>query len=135
MRFRNIWLREIPSRFANTTHSVLAGKEADVMAVRRATAAKLFAKLDQSRITADGVNDALEVISYYREEAYVAALRKMYKAYLDKVAKMTPDQLKAEKGAYLSLRRASDQAVKCGVCPKDCPLNKALADFCKKQKW
>ena len=75
VRFRNIWIREIPSRYANTTHGGPAAKEADVMALRQKTAAKLFEAVnpgDANKVAA--LQRALEVISYDKAEPYMKAV-------------------------------------------------------------
>ena len=59
--FRNIWIREIPSRWDNTTHSEMSAKEEDVRALREQTAAKLFAKIDVKVPDAKNVNGILEL--------------------------------------------------------------------------
>ncbi len=135
VRFRNIWYRPLPSRWDNTTHSELAGKEEDVMALRRETAAKLFAKLDANRTDAGGVNDALEVVSYSREDAYVAVLRKMATAYMAKLDKMDDAALDKEKGAIMSLLKASNQLTKAGASPKNCCLNAKLNEIKTRKGW
>lgn len=50
VQFRNIWYRPLVSRWANTAHSSISAKRDDVMALRRATAAQLYAKIPQSKI-------------------------------------------------------------------------------------
>ena len=45
VNFRNIWIRELPSRWDNKTHSSMSADPDAVMALRRETAAKLFAKI------------------------------------------------------------------------------------------
>ena len=68
--FRNIWIREIPSRWANTTHSCMSAKEEDVTALCEQTAATLFAKVDPATPDPKNVNGALEVLSYSKKPEY-----------------------------------------------------------------
>lgn len=82
VQFRNVWYRPLASRWANTTHSTLSADENDVMALRRATAAKLFAQIeDPKAATAANVKALGEVISYANEGAYKAAFEAVLKAY------------------------------------------------------
>jgi len=72
--YRNIWYRPLASRWANTTHSTMAAKKDDVMALRRQTAATLFAKIaDPKAVTATNVKALAEVISYSYEDKFAAA--------------------------------------------------------------
>ncbi len=80
--FRNVWYRPIPSRWANTTHSVLSADENDVMAERRKTAAALFAKIRNPAASDAATLIALaEVISYANEGKYANAFGACLKAY------------------------------------------------------
>ena len=79
VNFRNIWIREIPSRWDNKTHSEMSADPAEVARLRGETAAKLFAKIaDPSACDAKTVAELGEVVSYdssakYRQ-AFLAAL-------------------------------------------------------------
>ena len=80
--FRNIWLREIPSRWSNTTHSLFTAVEKDVAALRRETAAKLFAKISDPRAgTAENVLAMAEVASYSFESKYSEPFKAALKAF------------------------------------------------------
>ena len=84
--YRNVWIRPLASRWANTTHSVLSGNENDVMALRRETAAKLFAKIaDPAAPTAANVKALGEVISYANEGKYKAAFEAALSGYRTKL--------------------------------------------------
>ncbi len=79
--FRNIWIREIPSRWDNTTHSEMSAKEDDVRALREKTAAALFSKIDVKVPDAKNVNGILEVLSYSKRPEYLAAARSLCEGY------------------------------------------------------
>ena len=82
VQFRNIWYRPLPSRWDNLTHSNLTACPDAVMALRRETAAKLFAKIaDPKAATADNVKALAEVISYANEGEYKAAFDAALEAY------------------------------------------------------
>ena len=82
VNFRNIWIREIPSRWDNLTHSAMSADTEKVMALRRETAAKLFAKIaDPKAATAANVKALAEVISYACEGEYKEAFDAALEAY------------------------------------------------------
>ncbi len=82
VHFRNVWVREIPSRYANTTHGTYLAKEADVAALREKLASELFAKVDLAKKGGDGVLKQLfEVVSYNKDAKYMAALEEAAQAY------------------------------------------------------
>ena len=83
--FRNIWIRPLPSRWDNKTHSSMSADEKAVMKLRRETAAKLYAKIaDPGAATAANVKALAEVVAYANEGRYKAdfekALRNFYAA-------------------------------------------------------
>ena len=82
VQFRNIWYRPLASRWANTTHSAMSAKEEDVMALRRATAASLYAKIAKpSEPTAANVQALAEVIGYANEGRYADDFKACLEAY------------------------------------------------------
>ena len=82
VQFRNIWIRELPSRWDNKTHSAMSADPEAVMALRRETAAKLFAKIaDPKAATAANVKALAEVVSYAYEGEYKAAFDAALEAY------------------------------------------------------
>ncbi|MBO7683575.1 MAG: DUF1080 domain-containing protein [Kiritimatiellae bacterium] len=85
VRFRNIWIREIPSRYANVTHGGPAADPAAVKALRRRTAESLAAGIDWSGSAEADVNRALEVLSYCGEPPYGDKVRGVCEAYRRRV--------------------------------------------------
>ena len=82
VQFRNIWYRPLASRWANTTCSKMSANEADVMELRRATAAKLFAKIAAPKeVSAANLKALAEVVAYANEGAYKAAFLDCLNAY------------------------------------------------------
>ncbi len=119
MRFRNIWIREIPSRYANTTHGGPAVNEADVAALRAKTAAKLFeaANLaDASKPAALG--RMLEILGYDKADTYMKPTLELADAYLKELAGLDKPKLQDRKGDIIGLRNA------CNVLTR----NKVVAD-------
>jgi len=99
--FRNIWIREIPSRWDNTTHSEMSAKEEDVRALREKTAARLFAKIDVNVPDAKNVNGILEVLSYSKKPAYLAAAKSLCAGY-DAWLKALPPKDVAANRTYIA---------------------------------
>ena len=120
--YRNIWIREIPSVYANTTHGGPGVKAADVLALREKTAAALFAKLGPKAGDSGVLNAALEILTYSKKSEYVALYRRCADDYVAKVSTWDDAAiLKNEKGIR-SLDRACGVLVKYGVLESDDPL-------------
>lgn len=122
VHYRNIWLREIPSRYANTTHGGPAVNKADVKALRAKTAAKLFAKIDvKSTNRAQVLNQLLEVLSYDKSPKYTKVCSEVSDAYLADLQKCDEKTLQNRKGEIFWVRNA------CNVLYR----NKVMGDKCK----
>lgn len=134
VHFRNVWVRELPSRYANTTHGTFLAKEADVTALRRETAAKLFAKIDQTKCEADQVNQILEVIAYSKDEPFLGACKKICAGYLAKLNAMDDKALDANKGAILSVKRSAD-VLKRNKVVENCPLCAKILSIVEQKGW
>ena len=82
VQYRNVWSRPLASRWDNKTHSVMSADENEVMALRRQTALKLYAKVKNPRATdAETVAALAEVVSYANEEPYVGAFKTSLEAF------------------------------------------------------
>ena len=135
VRFRNVWIREIPSRYANTTHGGPAANEADVMALRRQTAARLYAKIDVSKMDAPTLEALLEVVSYAKEGIYKDEMLRHARAYRDFLKGLDDQAIVARKAEITSLKRIADTLQKGGVLPADCTLAATLREICDRKKW
>jgi len=135
VRFRNIWIREIPSRYANTTHGGPAADEKDVMALRRKTAAALYAKIDVSRKDASTLEALLEVVSYANEGVYREEAMRHARAYRDFVGGLDDAALQTRKNEITGLRRTVRTLHKGGVLPDSCALSAALEEICRRKGW
>ena len=114
VQFRNIWYRPIPSRWDNKTHSSMSADPEAVMALRRETAAKLFAKIkDPKAATAANVNALGEVISYSCDAEYKAAFDAALEAYRAKPG---------DKNEVHILNKALDVLVRNNVIPASAKL-------------
>jgi len=127
VRFRNIWIREIPSRYANTTHGGPAANETDVMALRKATAAKLFEAANPSDANkAAALARILEVVSYDKAEAYMKVVGELRDAYLKELAACDAQKLKDRKDEIIGVRNACNVLIRNKVFPEECTLRAAL---------
>jgi hypothetical protein len=127
MRFRNIWIREIPSRYANTTHGGPAANEADVTALRAKTAAKLFESAnpaDANKVAA--LQRLLEVIGYDKADTYMKPVMELSDAYLKELAGLDAQKLQDRKGDIIGLRNACNVLTRNKVVPEDFPLKAGL---------
>lgn len=127
MRFRNIWIREIPSRYANTTHGGPAANEADVMALRQKTAAKLFEAAnpaDADKVAALG--RLLEVIGYDKNDVYMKAVADTADAYLKDLAGLDKQKLQDRKGEIIGLRNSCNVLTRNKVVPEEFKLKAEL---------
>jgi hypothetical protein len=134
VRFRNIWLREIPSRYANTTHGGPAANEADVMALRRETAAKLYAKANPADPNkAAALHRLLEVISYEKTEPRINEIKTIANAYLAELGGMDKQKLEGRKGEIIGLRNAFNVLIRNKVLPENCTLRAGLQKIINEQ--
>ena len=135
VRFRNIWIRDIPSRYANTTHGGPAANEADVMALRRKTAARLYAKIDTSKTDVATLQALLEVVSYANEGAYKEEAIRHAQSYRDFLKGLDDSALQDRKDDLVKLHRAVKLLQKGGVLPPSCTLAATLDEICKRKGW
>ena len=127
VRYRNIWIREIPSRYANTTHGGPAANEADVTALRQKTAAKLFETAnpgDANKVAALG--RLLEIISYDKADTYMKPVIELTDAYLKDLAGLDKQKLQDRKGEIIGLRNACNVLTRNKVVPEDFKLKAEL---------
>jgi hypothetical protein len=127
VRFRNIWVREIPSRYANTTHGGPAVNEADVMALRQKTAAKLFEKANPADANkAAALGRLLEVISYDKADTYMKPVADVTDAYLKELAGLDKQKLQDRKGEIIGVRNACNVLTRNKVVSEDFKLKAEL---------
>ncbi len=134
VHFRNIWLREIPSRWANTTHATLSAKEGDVMVQRYKTACGLLAKIDQTKCGAQQVNQAYEVISYSKDPSVLEPCRKIFAGYLAQLNALDDKALDAKKGEIMGLKRSVD-VLKRNKVVANCALCDKILAIVEKKGW
>lgn len=127
MRFRNIWIREIPSRYANTTHGGPAVSEADVAALRAKTAAKLFESANPADANkAAALQRLLEVIAYEKSEQYMKPVEEVAEAYLKELAALDAQKLQDRKGEIIGVRNSCNVLTRNKVVPEDFKLKVEL---------
>jgi len=136
VHFRNIWVRDIPSRYANLTHGGPAVDENAVMALRRKTAAQLFAKIEKPvKPTIENMEALAEVIGSAREGEYEQVWQKTAIAFHDVLDKMTDAEWTAHKKALLDLRRTLDTLIRNGVVTQACGTRKRISAAALRLGW
>jgi hypothetical protein len=134
VRYRNIWIREIPSRYANTTHGGPGAKKEDVMALRKATAAELEKKVNWDNPNkVETLRQMMEVVSYEKTDARMEPLKKLGNAYLEELSKLKPEELKAKKADIMSLRSDTNILISNGVFSDTCKLRAGLQKIIDEQ--
>ena len=134
--FRNIWIREIPSRWDNTTHSLMSAKEEEVAALREKTAAALFANVDPSKPDPKNVNGALEVLSYSKKPEYVSAAKKLCAGYEARLKSLSSKDLDAERTFVVGTLKGFNVLVRNNVvAPGDFTLYATLKNIADSRKW
>jgi len=136
VHYRNIWARRLAPRWANTTHGSAYADENDVRALRRKTAAALFAKIPQPiEATIANMEAVAEVIGYAREGAYEKAWKDIAHAMHDKLDAMSDAELAAKKDELLHLRRSLDRLIRAGVVPQSCGTRKRISAIALRLGW
>lgn len=136
VKFRNVWIREIPSRYANTVHGGPAADENDVLAQRRATASKLFAAIGKPvKPTIESMEALAEVIGYAREGEYLAQWQKTANEFHDVLDKMTDAEWNASKEKILKLRLTLDTLIRNGAVRQQCGTRKRINAAALRLGW
>ncbi len=126
-RFRNIWIREIPSRYANTTHGGPAANKDDVRALRQKTAAELFERANPGDSNkAAALHRLLEVIGYDKSDRYLEKVKEVSAAYLAELEGLDGKQANDRKGEIIGVRNACNVLIRNKVAPEDCELKAGL---------
>lgn len=136
VQFRNIWIRPIPSRWANRTHSLLSADENEVRKCRRETAARLFAALpDKEALTLENALALAEVVSYAKEGEWDRQWKKVAKAVALEFEKKGDDELKARKDEIVAARTKLEVLIRNGVLNTNCTLWYQLRRVSKQFGW
>jgi len=136
VHYRNVWIRPLPSRWDNLTHSMMSAKTDEVMKLRRSTAAELFAKLEKPLApTADNMLAMAEVISYAKEGEIADAWLKLAKAFHGVLDGMSDAELTAQKDKLLKLRNGLDTLIRGGVVPQSCGTRIRINAVSLRLKW
>ncbi|MFO7937800.1 MAG: DUF1080 domain-containing protein [Kiritimatiellia bacterium] len=131
-RFRNIWIREIPSRYDNTTHGGPAVCEEDVMALRHETAENLFAKANPGDADKKAALERmLEVISYEKTDRYLNIIDDLSKTYIAELNALNKAALGNRKKDILGLKKSCDLLTRNKVMPKNFYLQEELLRIIK----
>ncbi len=134
--FRNIWIRELPSRTANTTHGGPYVRAEDVIAQREHTAASLFALIDVNVPDAKNVNAILETLSYSKKPEYLAAAQKLCAAYDTKLKALDAKGTTAARTEIVGTIQSFTVLIRNQVIARnDFALFATLEGICAKNKW
>ena len=136
VHYRNIWYRPLPSRWDNLTHSAMSADVDEVAALRRKTAAALFAKIPKPvEPTIENMQAVAEVIGYWREGEYDKAWKEIAEAMHSKLDAASDAELAAQKADLLKLRSSLDVLVKAGVVPQSCGTRKRINAIALRLGW
>ena len=136
VHFRNIWIREIPSRWDNRTHSNMSADADAVKALRRRTAAALYAKIAKPLApTVENMMAMAEVISYAKEGEYAETWQKLAEEFHGVLDKMTDEELAAKKGQLITLRNQLDTLIRGGVVKQSCGTRIRINAISLRLKW
>lgn len=110
--FRNLWIRELKPRWANTTHGGPYAKPEDVKALREKTAAQLFAEMPaDGEPSAQRVDQALEILCYSQAPKYREVVEREERRYLEALAKMDGKALDRQSYGIRRLKKVYDQLI------------------------
>ena len=136
VHFRNIWYRPIPSRWDNRVHSAMSANVDDVAALRRRTAAELFAKIENpGEPTIANMLAVGEVIGYAYEGEYERAWKSIVRGMHDRLDAATDAELEARKDDLLKLRAVLDALIRAGVVPQSCGTRKRISAIALRLGW
>ncbi len=130
--YRNIWIREIPSRYANTTHGGVATTKEDVHALRKATADKLVAKIKPNANPIEKLRAWAEVISYAASPEYLAEYSKAADKCNELIKGLDQKTAKKKKWDLDCIRGDSKKLIAAGVLTANHPVVETIADLYKK---
>ncbi len=136
VHYRNIWIREIPSRYANRTHGGPGVDENEVMKLRRETAAKLYARIAKPiEPTIENMQSLGEVIGYAREGEYEKVWKDTAMKFHDVLDGMSDAEWKARRKELLALRDALDTLIRNGVVRQACGTRKRINAAALRLGW
>ena len=136
VHFRNIWIREIPSRWDNRTHGNMSADADAVKKLRRQTAAALYAKIQKPLApTVENMMAMAEVISYAKEDEYAETWQKLAEEFHGVLDRMTDAELAAKKGQLITLRNQLDTLIRGGVVKQSCGTRIRINAISLRLKW
>ena len=117
--YRNIWVREIPSVYANTVQGDPGVKAADVLALREKTAARLFARLAPDAADVPALDALLEILAYSKDAKYVARYDRAAAAFVASTASWDDAALRRHEGLVRAFEKSCGLLVKYGTLAAD----------------
>jgi len=122
--FRNVWIRRIPSRYADTVNGGLGLKYGDVAALRERLAGESLAFADQAKDPAERFIRLWEAYCYKPESALKPRLKAVEEECVGALAAGKGDLATTER--LRAFKRFVDMLVNSGWTSKDTPIKKAL---------
>ena len=122
--FRNIWIRRIPSRYADTVNGGIGLKRGDVAELRHRLAAESLAFAEEAKDPAERFIRLWESYCYEPDRAVKARFAAAEKECLSALAEGRGDLSVPER--FHAFKRFVDMLVRTGWMPGDAPIKKAL---------
>lgn len=115
---------------------MLTADENEVKALRRKTAAELYAKLEKPLVpTVENMLAMAEVISYAKEGEIAVSWKELANEFHDVLDRMSDEELAVQKKQLLKLRDGLDALVKGGVVPQSCGTRIRINAASLRLKW
>ena len=122
--YRNIWIRKIPSRWADKTHGGCAMEPVEVAKQRVRNGAAIFAKIEPGVIDFVNAERAMEAVAYDPDGGYQAKMREICDALAKKIDGYTEKDLSDSglRDDVACIKRLCGLMAKKGWMKPDCAL-------------
>ncbi len=124
--FRNVWIRRIPSRYANTVCGGPGVKEEDVRTLRAKLAAETRAAAEKSADLDEQVVQYWSSFAYKADAAVKAKAEETTAAYAKRIAGWDSATCRKSRRRLNEMKRFTDMLAASGFIPKDAPILKEI---------
>ena len=132
--FRNIWIRPIPSRRANTVQTGPAFRAEDAEKLREKLAAETLAKAHASDVPASRLVWLWESYAYRPDVAVKAEIEAYTKVYVERISAWKKPATSEQRRELSNMKGFRKMGLRCGLFGEDDPLPKAIAAAAKVQE-
>ena len=133
VHYRNVWVREIPSPYANTTHGRYRANKADVAAQRAATAQRLYAALkNPDAVSLENAIRLAEILGYKADGIYLEKFNAVAEKLIKELGGWSHDQVKRNRRQIDETIRTLDYTINAGALPQKCALRDKLREIRKR---